>query len=541
MSAKPSVFPSIEPMKHQSTIIAQLRKCAHIDILKDDIDTNKIDYEVKELRGSFGLVKIIYLDTVDKLYAKKIIKLGYGECISEILFLSSLYNDFSKNFIPKILSVKIDGNCESIEIDMTYCGYDLSYYMKSVDSSSLIKKIQFIPSLIIQMSQFLCWMESHNVVHMDIKPKNICFDKNTEKLYFVDFGFVGPCCKYSEKYRGTYIFGMMSYLLGKKSIHYEYDMFSCAMTIMSFISGDYLDDNAFIKYDSKKNIKSISYDNYKLEFIAKYGKFFSSIDMLLGPNYVYILKKMLYFNADTNFIDFNLANKITPIELYNMFPNVAELNRLRMKYPLEEQFTILEISRLSNSLEKRQRHTVDTISLYKEMKNSVVEYMANICLDHDCLHLFYHSVQIFNQLVNTINSDIGIVENSLMRYGLCCVLISNFIFQSIIDNKLSNLRNSPNLINNLYNSIQILDSIICVCERLHWQLYPKKTLLDWNMDLDKNWLLIFYIPKIDFIVEKYNSMIENMNSKIEEYIDMATTKAITKDVLNTIIESIIMI
>jgi serine/threonine protein kinase len=520
----------------QLTLIAQLKKISHIDITSQDIANNRIDYDVCELSGSFGLVKVIYLNEADKLYVKKIFKLGYGECITEALFLRSLYDDFSKNFIPKILNVKIDGDCNNVEIDMSYCGYDLGYYMKTshshdVDRSVLIQKIQGIPCLFIQMARMLCWMKSHNIVHMDIKPKNFCIDKTTGKLTLIDFGFVGPCCKYSTKYSGTYTFGMLNYLLGKKQIHYEYDMFSCAITILAFVSGKYLDDNKFITYDSKKNIKSVSCDEYRLEFINKYRILFSSIDMILGPNYVYILKKMLYVNNKTDFIDFDLPNKITPMELYNIFPNVAELNRLRTQYPLEEQFYAIESSRLTSQLEKKQRITIEMIPLYKEMKNSVIEYMANICLNHNCLHLFKYSIDIFNQFVNTINMEVGIVINSLTRYGLCCVLISNFIFQSIVDNELSNLRNTPDLIDNLYTGIQILDSIVCICDRLDWKIYPKKTPIDWNIDLGDKWISIFYIPKAEYTIEKYDEMLANIDSKIEDYF----VKDVAKNVLNSII------
>jgi hypothetical protein len=329
---------------------------------------------------------------------------------------------------------------------------------------------------------------------------------------------------------------MLNYLMGRKIINYEYDMFSCAITILSYISGKYLNYNKFIVYDSKQNVKSVSYDAYKLEFTKRYYSLFSSIEMLLGPNYVYILKKMLYFDDKTNFINFDLPNKITPMELYNIFPNVSELNRLRRKYQLEEQCSIspslIEMSRLSNTLEKRQKQSIQNILLYKEMKNSVIEIMADICLGHSCLHLFQHSVNMFNRFVNTISIDIGIEINSLTRYGLSCLLICNFIFQSISNNQLNDLKYASRLIGNLYTDVQILDSIICICERLNWELYPKKSLLDWNMDLDENWLSIFYIPKTLFTEERYDQLIANIDNHIENYVIRYET--------NNVLSSIIM-
>jgi hypothetical protein len=51
------------------------------------------------------------------------------------------------------------------------------------------------------------------------------------------------------------------------------------------------------------------------------------------------------------------------------------------------------------------------------------------------------------------------------------------------------------------------------------------------MNLDKNWLSIFYIPKADMTVEKYDELIANIDSNIEYYF----IKEVAKNVLNSII------
>jgi len=513
---------SFSPSNYLSKIFA-LRKIANIDILEIDL-LSKFDYEICVLRGSYGEIKLIYLYDQDKIYVKKRVCIDDGTCLSEILFLRSLYNDFSKKFIPKIISIEIDTRSNSLDLNMSYCGYDLSSYMKPT-MTTMEYRIKLIPSFIIQMARFLCWAKKHNIAHMDIKCQNICMCASTGDLYFIDFGFVGPVCGYSSKYCGTYAFAMPNYLTCEKRIKYECDLFSCGITILSFVAGQYMRHEKFTALNEQKYINYVSGSEFKKTFEKLFNPIFEEINSVIGPKYVYLIKKMLYYDKKTQFINVNLPNKMTPEELYYMGKNSIILNNLRQKYPLENALLphILDIISIP-----------EPISTPIEELNNIIEWLATICTFHNCLYLFKFAIDLLQQYLSKIQytgqiSYLDFIKN-IKGYAISCVLIGDYIFNSNSQLKLKSLQYISELVN--YSRIQIFNFIIQICEIFDWRIYPKNALFEWNIELDCNWLFIFYIPSENFTIDNYIEMRSTKKQKMKKYVMNKIAKLMTKSIID---------
>lgn len=524
-----------------------------IDEIYDIIDSSKIkkiDCNInKPISGTYGSVQM-KLSESNKLYAVKTIKNRDADYIPEILFLKSLYNDYSSQFLPKIIDIKITDKITKLY--MTYCGRDLGYYIQN-NILPEETKLKILPSIIIQLGSILSWMKSHGIVHKDIKPQNICIDFPKGRIFLIDWGFVATKNIYS-KYCGTHQFAMPNALLGDKIVDYEDDMYACGITLLSFISRRYLRMHEYLNILDDGTILDYSFLNYKSEFISTYNSTFLLIYNRMGEKYENILKRMVYYKekdielttginvvpalptllelfTDISSQNFHISTRarpileatmpvtpITPFELYNIYPGDQYLNNIRTKYPLEIVSTAAPVS------EPKKRILYDN-----RLKNKVVIFMAEICLREKALYLFYHSIQIFNKLPRIDN----IIE--LKLYGLSCILITNYIFHSIDQNGLCSIKYVKLIMNNIYSTEQILNAITDICNALNWELYPDTECLYYTMPLDVNWLKIFYIPDETYTEKKYDIMTSKINTNIEEYM----IRENVKNTLYSIIKKII--
>lgn len=524
-----------------------------IDEIYDIIDSSKIkklDCNInKPISGTYGSVQM-KLSESNKLYAVKTIQNRDADYIPEILFLKSLYNDYSSQFLPKIIDIKITDKITKLY--MTYCGRDLGYYIQN-NILPEETKLKILPSIIIQLGSILSWMKSHGIVHKDIKPQNICIDFPKGRIFLIDWGFVATKNIYS-KYCGTHQFAMPNALLGDKIVDYEDDMYACGITLLSFISRKYLRMHEYLNILDDGTILDYSFLNYKSEFISTYNYTFLLIYNRMGEKYENILKRMIYYKekdielttginvvptlptllelfTDISSQNFHISTQarpileatmpitpITPFELYNIYPGDQYLYNIRAKYPLEIGSTAAPV------LEPKKRILYDN-----RLKNKVVIFMAEICLRKKALYLFYHSIQIFNKLPRIDN----IIE--LKLYGLSCILITNYIFHSIDQNGLCSIKYVKLLMDNIYSTEQILNAIIDICNALNWELYPNLECPYYTTPLDINWLKIFYIPDETYTEKKYDIMISKININIEEYM----IRENVKNTLYSIIKKII--
>jgi len=125
-------------------------------------------------------------------------------------------------------------------------------------------------------------------------------------------------------------------------------------------------------------------------------------------------------------------------------------------------------------------------------------------------------------------------ENTYINlYGMSSILIANCIFYAIEQNKLCNLQYVHKIYGYPPNSLVI--NIIFICNQLQWNLYPKIESPYCNIELDIDWLKIFYISDKTYTEENYDIMISNIDSNIEKYIINATVKNTLNSIINKII------
>jgi serine/threonine protein kinase len=193
-------------------------------------------------KGSYGEVNQISPTLVEKKMPWYDYKYDKYEVrnIHEAMFLKSM----SAPFIPLIKDIKIKGF--DIILTQKYCGITLDKYANILSYDERVKEV---PSLICQMARILVWLKDHKVAHYDIKPANLCIDKDGNlSLTLIDFGFVGPVCANSPKYFGTQSYGDPSYFKGKKQLTYEYDMMGMGLSLISFINGgDWINSDVWIE------------------------------------------------------------------------------------------------------------------------------------------------------------------------------------------------------------------------------------------------------------------------------------------------------
>jgi len=321
-------------------------------------------------------------------------------------------------------------------------------------------------------------------------------------------------------------------------------MYACGITLLSFISRRYLRIYKYLNILDDGTILDYSFINYKSEFISTYNSTFILIYNRVGEKYANILKQMIYYKekgielTDTintlpklpTILDIFIGIKqpmlsepilsapITPLELYNIYPDDSYLNNVRARYPLQIPVPILYVS------ESKKR-----ILYNNQLKNKVVIFMAELCIQEKALYLFYHSLQIFNKLPKIDN----IIE--LKLYGLACILITNNIFHSIDQNGLCSIKYVKLVMNHIYSIEQISAAVIYICNLLKWNLYPTSECFWHSTQLDINWLKIFYIPDETYTEKKYDIMRSKINTNIEEYI----IRENVKNTLYSIIKKII--
>ncbi len=126
---------------------------------------------------------------------------------------------------------------------------DLAYIaMDYLDGSSLQrythrKKLLPVPTvfdIVIQVAEALDYAHSHNVVHRDVKPGNMIYDRRTRRIKVTDFGVA--CLTDTSKTKTGTILGTPSYMspeqiLGKR-VDGRSDLFSLGVSFYQLLRGE---------------------------------------------------------------------------------------------------------------------------------------------------------------------------------------------------------------------------------------------------------------------------------------------------------------
>ena len=385
--------------------------------------------------------------------------------MNEVMFLSS-YRDVP--FVPKYKSAKLNitknsnkVELNSIELDMEYCGINLEKYSLNLSYNDRLK---LIPSLMTQLSRMMVWMKTQNIVHVDIKPANICIDNNIIKL--IDWGFVTRLNKkYNKNIYGTKVF-CDPYTLKNKILTKEYDMFSCGITLCFFITKSYA-DNKWFDIVSKFS-SDVDENNNK------------TIEYFLGENIKQHLSNVIpngefYYNLICEMINVDPEYRITPENLYEKLPQ-----NLKDEFPLiQHEYKIKEVTKLPVS---------------EQNIGYAIYYMLSIKEYETMYSSVDHAIKL---LYRYLNKD-GIINpgkiydiETIKLISSCCLILSAFSntrdmyeisIVKILNNYVEDF-NYSDLVNTMNDILTLLD----------FDCYPESKItegLSDQVDMDK-WFNVY--------------------------------------------------
>ena len=197
----------------------------------------KYEYIKKIGKGRFGRIYLILNKKDDTFHVVKHIKKKYAKNVENeinILKLIQNKNDYLLNMNNYYL---LENKDTMILTEYIHNSIDLNEFI----SNNILKDIEYI-SIIKELIIGLKSLHDLNIVHMDIKPKNLLIFKKNKKyqIKYIDFGF--SCEKsnvgYIDRYRGTaqYMDPFMiekkidSFLKSKKA-----DIWSLGVTIYKLV------------------------------------------------------------------------------------------------------------------------------------------------------------------------------------------------------------------------------------------------------------------------------------------------------------------
>ena len=114
-------------------------------------------------------------------------------------------------------------------------GDDMKTYMINHGRAHSMNKVRDIGKQILLAIKYL---HSQNVVHHDIKPDNIVFSKNLEKIKLIDFGLATKSFNYTRKV--TRIGGNLRYICPeqiKNIITKKSDIWSFGCLLLEYATG----------------------------------------------------------------------------------------------------------------------------------------------------------------------------------------------------------------------------------------------------------------------------------------------------------------
>lgn len=339
--------------------------------------------------------------------------------LSEICFL----NSFSVDFIPKIYETIFTK--DEVILEQEYGGQTLSDFSKSLP---YVERLNLIKPILYQMARMLYWMEENNVVHMDIKPANMCIDEN-KKLYLIDWGHSCPRYNEAPSYYGTELYADPSYLDEDNGLaaDYNYDVFGMACTMYYFLRKSHPDETKVLSWDFLKSHVDDKIINLLREM--------SNLD-----SFKRISGKTLYL--DPIFKDERKQNPCPKTKFGKVY-------------------------RESN----KHLESID-----KEL----IQYMHEFCKEYDIRNAFANSVFILERYLS-----LSIFKQDLKKVAKCCILISSYIICNNIF--LKSLIEDDNESVEIYKKLvlNILNTTYFCCSRpmVDWNLEMSKKLYSKLLDL----------------------------------------------------------
>lgn len=228
------------------------------------------------------------------------------ESIIAIKEIKSTYDGVNESAIKEIHSYHILKGCSNIvqlinikiinsdiRLVMPYYPHDLNWY---INNSLFIERIQYLETIVSQLLDILAILYQNNIIHGDIKPKNILIDENM-KIYLADFGAARFNCKIYCGGLGTPIYESPELQRGTSIYVDKIDIWASGITILEYLLGKHVFDATSFGIDVKKILVSqLDIDKF----------------MLIPNSIINLLDKML------------IANPVDRVSIVELIPSVIQ-------------------------------------------------------------------------------------------------------------------------------------------------------------------------------------------------------------------------
>lgn len=385
------------------------------------MDNSLVENPIKFIQGTYGKISQDSNGNVDK-EIKKYRKEKWVEStsIKEVSFLSSI---FHKNIIHLNL---ITINQNTININLKYGGITIDEWCKI---TPVERRIKYLPFIIFQLLEVLCFLEIKSIIHGDIKPRNILINKETYQIMIIDFGAVHFDYNIiresvSHKYFSncTYPFSspeMLSFdnsnVIIKPNLSPNHDIFSLGLVVKYILTGSYDDEDEKIISDSflSTDVNLCIKLNLNFEEDSPIYKLLKNIKKLLNKMLVIDSKKRPY------------AKELIDEELFYEYKKkiISEHIEPEINNPDSNFQNLIYLKKNSN--------------ITYEIRSKLVEWIFEVCDHCDFVQIALLATSIFDRFIYKL-------ENTTPRYAhiacCSCILLSDSLinnsqisFETIID------------------------------------------------------------------------------------------------------------
>jgi casein kinase II subunit alpha len=299
-------YPKNYPLYPDDEIINFYKKFLRMDI--NEFNFDEIGETIKE--GSHS--NIYYLDNSKKEIIKIINYSKKEKILKEAFFHFYLNKNWIIEYIPNISNIVFDKKNNLYGIILPY--------INSIPTTEIIKIMTPIDRKIFmyKMLKILHTIHTCGIIHRDIKPQNIIIEKDTNRIYLIDFG-ISDFYQFGTKM--TFKAGTKSYkapelLLNLETYNYGVDIWSLGCIFLESIFRkpsifyDETDDkiisrqinilgyNSYHFYLDKININLGKYRDISKLDIEKFIGSINIYDKTINENEIDLLEKMLDPNPE---------------------------------------------------------------------------------------------------------------------------------------------------------------------------------------------------------------------------------------------------
>ena len=407
--------------------------------------------------GSGGFGHIYEVNGTNLL--RKETNINFNENLREVCFLST-YKDVP--FIAKFIKCEIDETKNMIQLYMENAGNSLRELSKTLNTED---RIRLVPTILIQFARILIWMKQEKIIHGDVKPANICMDKNL-MIRLIDWGFVQKVYKGNKYTIGTDIFSEPEAYNGIR-IDYESELFAFGLSICYFL------------------ISGMDYDNWD-EFCCEYEKddveYESlnkrAIDILqlekLREKFRYVFGDYYYYDIIVSMLNLDKESRIDDEELYDLCPD-----ELKLKYPLIECYSHCE-EIITTRLPEFQNITDKNLGI-------LYEWLLNLKFKLKIKASLFNATQIFFKYLHLKNTD----KKHIQYIAIMCLYISNIMNNEYIVDiskcaKICCEKDNSNM--NMY--------LIDILKTLDFKVFPECENTEYNKKDEDVWKSLFLSSNI---------------------------------------------